>query len=135
MMCMCVHLGVGQIDINPVRGSLIQPASASLPPLTHTHPSIQTVLLLLMKPPLYMVMSFTPERHQEGMIALCFHTHTHTHPHTHTHVHTPSHCCNCICSPSPPAKNTHMHTNMRYYSHELYIFSPSLCLSPMRAQL
>lgn len=64
-----MHLG-GMGQINPVGSSSVELASASLPSHTLTHPSIHTIFPLLMRPALYMVMSFTPERHQEGMIAL-----------------------------------------------------------------
>lgn len=50
---------------------------------------------LLMKLPLYMVMSFTPERHQEGIIALSLsRTHVRTPRHTnYTTVLPPTHTC------------------------------------------
>ena len=79
---MYAHGGWGQIEM---LSSSIQPAYPSLPPFTDAHPSIHTILALLMKPPLYMVMSFTPERHQEGMITLSFHTHAPTNVHTWPH--------------------------------------------------
>lgn len=55
-----------QTQWEPLQFSLHQHLSLS----SHTYPSIHIILLLLIKSPLYMVMSFTPERHQEGMIAL-----------------------------------------------------------------